>query len=415
MIRHSCTPAPEELLLIHVAAQAASPFEIPNDAQREDIHTMASRCRDWSRFLSLAYRQKCEAAAWRFALDYDLAGVMPENAAEHLREQYEMAQARYLKKNFELNELNAALQYEGIDALVIKGVPMAQKLYTDAPVRVSTDIDILCREEDLEGAARGLATLGYLKYDGHITTEEYRRYHYHYVYVRGRQRDSVVEVHWNIRHPYKGDHIDMSSFWDTARAVNIGGAVVRSPDTPHALLQLGVNLSYNTFFDLRDLGDLRRLALAMDEDQWTSLMELVRASGTTSEVSTAHAVGEQVFGSFLPSGVRRRFTPPKMIRHVFLPACTKTNIVCRSTPFKHARTLLTQFLLRKGLARKLEYLYRLIAPTRGSLIETRNSRQMPSSPRGRVSVTITGAWILFKLLTLLALSPFVRLSRSFGG
>jgi hypothetical protein len=66
------------------------------------------------------------------------------------------------------------------------------------------------------------------------------------------------------------------------------------------------------------------------------------------------------------------------------------------------------------MARKLNYLYRLTFPSRGSLIETRASTLKPSHLGESLRFFATGVWILAKVLAMIALLAFLVRTRLLG-
>jgi hypothetical protein len=78
-----------------------------------------------------------------------------------------------------LDELDAAFARDAIAAVALKGPLLAERLYSPTPsVRVTSDVDILVAENDLERAMAALAAVGYVPREG-PDEERYRREHHH--------------------------------------------------------------------------------------------------------------------------------------------------------------------------------------------------------------------------------------------
>jgi hypothetical protein len=235
------------------------------DRRKKEYNTLVRYCSDWQRFMLLSARQKLGAFSNRFVEDYALGDLIPKEALRVMRERYAFAQAMHLKKTSELLGVLETLGAGGIIPVVLKGVPLGRILYTDPAVRVSNDIDLLCREDELDRVDGVLTSVGFRLHEGKLSREEYRRYHYHFVYTKGENKDSAVEVHWNVRRAFTGPRIDTAPLFDEALTVEIEGRPVKTLNLVHALWQLGVNLSFGRFLDLRDLGDLRRIARGLSD------------------------------------------------------------------------------------------------------------------------------------------------------
>ena len=396
-------PAREEALILLAISRAASFDERPEAVARDEPASLVDAEFDWGKFLALARRHNSVAAAYRFTVDSGLDGYVPADTMRAMKLGYALAQATYLKNLLELRELAGGLQRDGIPALVIKGIPLASTLYNEPAVRVSRDIDLLCKMEDLERVGRLVEENGYSLHQGRLRDEGYRRYHYHLVYARGAGNESVVEVHWNVRHPGKGVHIDVAPLFRHAKMVDIAGVEVATLDEPHAVWQLAVNLSYSGFLDARDLGDLGRLGRRVGGEDWKALVEFSRKTGTFNEFSTALAVAERTFGGFIPDAFRTDARPRFYVRSMLLPPYTPKTVAWRWIPCKSTQRLTVNLFMREGLRRKIHYLYRIVFPDRASLIETRSARPAPKRWTETLLLYSSGLWIAAKILALCAL------------
>jgi hypothetical protein len=388
----------EEILFLLAVSRAASFDEPPNDALRGAALALAEEPFHWPKFLGLARRHASVAAAYRFVADTRLETRTPPEILQAMKLGYALAQATYIKNLIELRELAEGLQRDGIPALVMKGIPLAARLYTEPSVRVSRDIDLLCRMENLQRVEHLLEEHGYSLHQGKLGGERYRRYHYHLVYSRGQASESVVEVHWNVRHPGKGVLIDTGELFANAAASDIAGTEVPALDDPRSLWQLAVNLSYSGFLEARDLGDLRRLARRLGGDDWETIVAFSRKTGTFNEFSAALAVAERAFGPFV-SEERRAATRPRFgMRTLFLPPYSPRMVAWRWLPFGGAQRLSVNLFMRQGLGRKLRYLYHIVIPDGESLIETRSARAAPKPIAEKLRLYAGGVWIAFKVI-----------------
>jgi hypothetical protein len=388
----------EESLLLLAISRAASVDEPPDDALRGAALALADGPFRWETFLGLARRHSSIAATYRFVADTGLENRVPAEILRAMKLGYALAQATYIKNLIELRELAEGLRRGGVPALVMKGIPLAARLYTEPSVRVSKDIDLLCRIEDLQRVERLLEEEGYSLHQGRLGGDLYRRHHYHLVYSRGQTSESVVEIHWNVRHPGKGALIDTGALFDTAVLSDIAGTPLPALDDPRSLWQLAVNLAYGGFLEARDLGDLRRLAHGLSGEDWESVAAFSRRTGTFNELSTALAVAEKTFGPFVPHEYRSVTRPPFCVRTMFLPPYTPRAVAWRWLPFGGAQRLSVNLFMRQGLGRKLRYLYHIVIPDTASLIETRAARAAPTRIADRIRLYIAGAWIAAKVI-----------------
>ena len=123
------------------------------------------RAADWPLVLEVARRELLAAVAWTrsrpFIRDHaDTETVMAWRRA---------AVAADLRGERQLDVLRntlASLAGRGVNAVVLKGLPLGARLYGDAFVRCSSDVDLYVRAADRSTAAATLGALGWVREDG---------------------------------------------------------------------------------------------------------------------------------------------------------------------------------------------------------------------------------------------------------
>jgi hypothetical protein len=397
----------EEMLILQTAGKAAASAGVMGDSCTAEVNALLDGPLNWWRFLGLARRHRLVPAAYKFLCDNHAEDVPPGDVSALLEKEYLLAQAWYLKNLTELTELIGALRSAGLDPLVIKGTPLAVQLYTDPAVRVSSDIDLLFERDEIEHAERVVEARGYSYRGRGISYEEYGEHHYHYVYSHGDHDDRAVELHWNLFDPKKGHPMVTRHVREQAKEIEVDGLVMKTLGDADALWHLGVNLSYRSFRPLANLADLKRLASRIPESHWEEMIDCSRNSGTYNELSTALAVAEVALGPFLTREVRKETRPNLLIRALLLPTYRLRGIAWNWIPFAPTHRLMVQLFMRNGIRGKSSYLYRLVVPTRASLIETRTSKMEPTRPRERLTSRLSRFWLLCKVVGMTALLGFL--------
>lgn len=117
----------------------------------------------------------------------------PEKLLSKLRYAYLLSVAGNLRKGKELIRLLDLLKRRGIEAIPVKGVFASELIFENPGFYYGSDIDILVKPSDLQGAKHILMESGY------ACNEENERdmlsSHYHLVFQNDRH---LVEVHWNL-------------------------------------------------------------------------------------------------------------------------------------------------------------------------------------------------------------------------
>ncbi len=173
------------------------------------------------------------------------------------------------------------LQQNSIDAIVIKGSILTENIYKDPNCRVSSDIDILVRREDVFSVESLLLDNGYKQEDN--LSLRYclsRIHHVSYVHATGVN----VEIHWNFGIPYFFD-ITSKAIWSEVAKDRCGH--LRLTDEM-LLVMLFVHHHSHSFRELRTLVDilwaLHRFKETMDYD---SLADRITRFGLARVVKLA--------------------------------------------------------------------------------------------------------------------------------
>lgn len=112
-----------------------------------------------------------------------------------------------------LEEVECELQAADIEYLVLKGMPLAERLYGRALDRYQNDLDILVRESDLARACETLTQRGFRLPRNAARPSEHQWRTDHAVALA---RDAVeIDLHWKLRNVPAYD-FDMERIWETA-------------------------------------------------------------------------------------------------------------------------------------------------------------------------------------------------------
>jgi len=139
---------------------------------------------EWDLFEELLFRSRLVplVSATVAALG-EGAAFLPDGLLRRLRVEEERAAVRSLLKSYELGQIAGHLRGSGVRAIVLKGVPFAERFFGDPAFRDVRDLDLLIAPEQLRPAERVLSGLGYSLFEAVHSREFYRRHHFHVVYV----------------------------------------------------------------------------------------------------------------------------------------------------------------------------------------------------------------------------------------
>ena len=181
-----------------------------------------------------------------------------------LAERFQRTLMWNLQLNAELRRVLEIFQARSIPVLVYKGPALAQLLYGNLGLRVSEDLDLLIRREDVARASATLADEGYLpEYElSGAALAQYNRHSCERNFVEPRT-GTLVELHWQILPPLLGIHFDEDLLWSSPQPFEMPGlrCSLLHPDV--LLLALAAHAAKHRWSRIAWLADIHELLLRL--------------------------------------------------------------------------------------------------------------------------------------------------------
>ena len=127
--------------------------------------TRAEPLADWERVFDIASRELLAPLAW-LRSGHTIRAHAPPSVARAWRRAALAAHLRGQQQLELLRDAFAALRKTGVNAVVLKGLPLGETLYGDPFVRCCADIDLYVPAEQRERATAALAVIGWRHLDG---------------------------------------------------------------------------------------------------------------------------------------------------------------------------------------------------------------------------------------------------------
>jgi len=172
----------------------------------------------------------------------------PREIIEKFKAAYWATLAQNIRLYNELERILNGVAHKGVEAVVLKGIPLCQCLYQDLGLRPSGDIDLLIRFDDLVRLCPSLRSMGYLP-TGEDIQELARRNWFKTGFLKKNGFPVSLEIHWNWVQPTRA-RPNIDRMWARSRTTSQDGLSVRLLSYEDMLLYLCAHLSYHSF-DLR--------------------------------------------------------------------------------------------------------------------------------------------------------------------
>ena len=196
--------------------------------------------------------------------------------------------ARSLLLEAELFRILGALDARGIPAIVLKGIPLALRLFGAIDARDSFDNDVLVRRRDAREACLAMAGVGYRSIDDR-TIDRQLDVDFQYRMARpvGAAGQVSAELHWSA-FPTDLYPVEEEILWAHSEPFDIGSRWARVFDRPLTLIHLAAHFAQHLFAVRSILDDVavawNRWGATIDHED---LVALARAAELTAVLAFA--------------------------------------------------------------------------------------------------------------------------------
>jgi hypothetical protein len=224
---------------------------------------------------------------------------LPEPDLEQLRRDALGFRASSVKVKRLLGRSLDALAAAGVVPVVLKGVPLAERLYGDAGHRASTDVDLWVAPADAARAQHALEGLG---------LRAARAHEPHHVELYSPE--GLVELHRYPIAPF-GELVQGTALLDRAVEAETGGRRYRRLAPDDELLYLAVHATNHLLQRLAWVYDLKLLARAEPSLDWPRLLRTAAETGTAGLAFYALDAAARLMEAPIPAQVLAALRPSR--------------------------------------------------------------------------------------------------------
>jgi hypothetical protein len=208
----------------------------------------------------------------------------------------------------EVGKIFRALKSADIPVIPLKGVCLAETVYSNIGLRQIGDVDLLVKPADLAKAIDVLRTLGYTA-DYLFDIESVRQFSRHMPQL-SKRGGVTLELHWTITSPRDNVHFDdvaLDKVWSRATPIKIDGVQVLVLSPTDLLWHLCLHASVQHRFDDIGLRAFWDMALVVrrygDEIDWERFAQRVHHWRMANGVFLALQLMEEWTDASIPDSV----------------------------------------------------------------------------------------------------------------
>lgn len=348
---------------------------------------------DWEVFVHLTLYHRLYPVVYRSLSKLDCQAV-PRDVLTALSRQSRMNISRTFRMAAELIRILQVLEQGNIRAVVMKGIPLAHKLYGDMALRPSNDLDILVWPGDIDSARKIIEGQGYQADDqlDRMTPVQLRKWsecNQHIAYWHP-DRKVALELHWQLY--CHGMNMPQLQTENSLTQVQIVGQSMQVLEREELLLYLILHGAVHAWFRLKWLLDID-LMIRQGEFDWAALYQISERLGVKAVVNQSIILSQQLFGTPVPVNIAetancdrraqalaamalrsiaaadRNSKPKSLYATAIQLYYDKKYLLCLHAKWKERALLVSRWLLpsdedlvEASLSDKLYFLYYFISP-----------------------------------------------------
>lgn len=271
-----------------------------NSVDDEKINSMLERPIDWNLFLELAKHHRVFPTVYQTLAAYNHPSI-PAYVIKALQQEYTKNAFKAIGMAGEMVRVIRCFEENGIKPLVLKGSPLALKLYGDVALRPSHDIDILVEPGCLEKAGMLLTKAGYKKnhQDFSLTPRQQKAHlkRFHHFSYTNADRKICLELHWKINAIDLKYHTLSNSITSQIEVAGYSMPVLADEEL---FMYLMVHGARHMWFRLRWLCDIERFMRQENGLDWDRIIFLAKHSGQSIILYQTMILGKELFNLPIP-------------------------------------------------------------------------------------------------------------------
>ncbi len=210
-----------------------------------------------------------------------------------------------------LAEALSALSNQGVPAIPLKGVALAEALYGDVSLRPSSDLDVLVPRAAVGRALDSLRAIGYIpQVAGRLRPDRlFRNDIAHALVRRAHAIEYSLDLHWGIASQASGDIRAMDELWAAAHRHEFRGVGAYGLSAEWELLFLALHAARHRWVGLKWLVDVHEICRRGDVD-WAVVEHTARRFGWIVSLRITLELCHRLFATSVPEGLRCVRLPP---------------------------------------------------------------------------------------------------------
>lgn len=287
----------------------------------DELHSLLRQKIDWDYFLQKSKAEGACCVVYKAFLSMpEIKEKIPEDILQQLKTIYYSVVKTNVLISGTFEKIVSEFERENIRPIFLKGIVLAESVYNDIGSRSMTDIDILIKSSEFEGADKIIKNMNYQPSGGinGFPAAALSLYRNSIIYNNFNAFPRHIHVYWHIINlcPYDKNvlkKIDMNKIRRDSISVPIGAVSVRTFSIEHQILYLCMHALNHSFAPLILICDINELIMSREgRIGWNSLLEDAFKFGLAKYLYYGLYVAREILGTQVPGNVITRLKPKKI-------------------------------------------------------------------------------------------------------
>jgi hypothetical protein len=292
---------------------ACSKGSITNDT-RETIAILLKKELNWDYVFRQAERQGLIPLLY-YILKITAPERVPEDIFQQMNEIYLISMKRSMIQVSELLQVIQLGKDHEIPVIPYKGAALSQQIYGDIGLRISSDIDIIVREQDVIRAKALLISQGYTPPIS-LTPEQDKKFiQVRCEYDLSHPRRNTLDLHWQFIPYYYLAPFEETDIWSGLKVISLEGHEIFALSLEMHIIALCIHGAKHQWKELRQISDIAGIIASEKDINWELILKIAREKRIERIISLGLHLAEVLMKTDLPPFVSEAIRRDRVVQH----------------------------------------------------------------------------------------------------
>ena len=284
---------------------------------------------------------------------------VPEDILQHMKKIYLTSMQQSM---IQVNELLQVIQLgkdHEIPIIPYKGAALSQQIYGDIGLRVSSDIDIIVRQQDVIRAKALLISQGYTPRI-FLTPEQDKKFiQVHSEQHFGHPHKTLVDIHWQFIPGYYLVPFKETEIWSGLKTISLEGRDIFALSPEMLIISLCIHGAKHQWNELRQISDIAGIIASDNDINWELILKIAREKRIERILFLGLRLVEELMKTDLPLFVSETIRYDRVVEQL-VSSCIDTIYTEKQKPEDDIRFVFYWVSIRECLWDKIRVISLLV-------------------------------------------------------